>query len=146
MPSMPEARQCYPACQESIFGAVKFLDTNQRLQYLTNKLINQSVFYDLAGPPQPYLIGPADPACNPSRLARGEAMASELAEPFEMSFPAVSEHLKVRERRAGGARTQRAVPSAPAQTGADASKPLPSLEQRFERLDVSERSSAWRRK
>ena len=41
-----------------------------------------------------------------------------------MSFPAVSEHLKVLERRAGGARTQRAVPAAPAQTGAAAYRRL----------------------
>ncbi|PKA44971.1 transcriptional regulator [Rhizobium sullae] len=33
-----------------------------------------------------------------ARLARGKATASELAEPFEMSFPAVSKHLKVLER------------------------------------------------
>jgi DNA-binding transcriptional ArsR family regulator len=33
-----------------------------------------------------------------ARLGRGEATASELAEPFEMSFPAVSKHLKVLER------------------------------------------------
>ncbi len=33
-----------------------------------------------------------------ARLARGEASVSELAEPFEMSMPAVSKHLKVLER------------------------------------------------
>jgi DNA-binding transcriptional ArsR family regulator len=33
-----------------------------------------------------------------ARLAHGEATASQLAEPFEMSFPAVSKHLKVLER------------------------------------------------
>ena len=32
------------------------------------------------------------------RLAQGEAGVSELAEPFEMSLPAVSKHLKVLER------------------------------------------------
>ena len=32
------------------------------------------------------------------RLARGEASVTELAEPFEMSLPAVSKHLKVLER------------------------------------------------
>ena len=30
-------------------------------------------------------------------LARGEAMVSELAEPFAMSLPAISEHLRVLE-------------------------------------------------
>jgi DNA-binding transcriptional ArsR family regulator len=32
------------------------------------------------------------------RLARGEATVTELAEPFDMSLPAVSKHLKVLER------------------------------------------------
>src|SRR5712692_1398710 len=32
-----------------------------------------------------------------ARLARGPAMVSELAEPFAMSLPAVSRHLKVLE-------------------------------------------------
>ncbi len=33
-----------------------------------------------------------------SRLAEGEATVSELAEPFTMSLPAISRHLKVLER------------------------------------------------
>ena len=33
-----------------------------------------------------------------ARLARGETSVKELAEPFEMSLPAVSKHLKVLER------------------------------------------------
>ena len=33
-----------------------------------------------------------------SRLAEGEATVSELAEPFDMSLPAISRHLKVLER------------------------------------------------
>jgi DNA-binding transcriptional ArsR family regulator len=33
-----------------------------------------------------------------TRLARGEATVNELAEPFSMSLPAVSKHLKVLER------------------------------------------------
>jgi DNA-binding transcriptional ArsR family regulator len=33
-----------------------------------------------------------------ARLAAGEATVTELAEPFEMSLPAVSKHLKVLER------------------------------------------------
>jgi DNA-binding transcriptional ArsR family regulator len=33
-----------------------------------------------------------------ARLARGEAGVTELAEPFAMSLPAVSKHLKVLER------------------------------------------------
>ncbi len=33
-----------------------------------------------------------------SRLAEGEATVNELAEPFSMSLPAISHHLKVLER------------------------------------------------
>ena len=33
-----------------------------------------------------------------ARLARGEASVTELAEPFDMSMPAISKHLKVLER------------------------------------------------
>ncbi|MEQ1887361.1 MAG: metalloregulator ArsR/SmtB family transcription factor [Bryobacteraceae bacterium] len=33
-----------------------------------------------------------------ARLARGETSVTELAEPFEMSLPAVTKHLKVLER------------------------------------------------
>ncbi len=33
-----------------------------------------------------------------ARLARSEASVTELAEPFEMSMPAISKHLKVLER------------------------------------------------
>ena len=32
------------------------------------------------------------------RLSKGEANVNELAEPFEMSLPAISKHLKVLER------------------------------------------------
>ncbi len=33
-----------------------------------------------------------------ARLSRGEASVTELAEPFDMSMPAISKHLKVLER------------------------------------------------
>jgi DNA-binding transcriptional ArsR family regulator len=33
-----------------------------------------------------------------ARLAQGEATVTELAEPFDMSMPAISKHLKVLER------------------------------------------------
>ena len=33
-----------------------------------------------------------------ARLAEGEATVNELAEPFEMSLPAISQHIKVLER------------------------------------------------
>jgi len=33
-----------------------------------------------------------------ARLARGEATVNELAEPFELTLPAISKHIKVLER------------------------------------------------
>lgn len=43
-----------------------------------------------------------------ARLADGEASVTELAEPFEMSLPAVSKHLKVLERAGLVTRTRHA--------------------------------------
>lgn len=43
-----------------------------------------------------------------ARLAKGEANVNELAEPFEMSLPAISKHLKVLERAGLIVRGQRA--------------------------------------
>jgi DNA-binding transcriptional ArsR family regulator len=43
-----------------------------------------------------------------SRLADGEATVSELAEPFAVSLPAISRHLKVLERAGLIARTREA--------------------------------------
>jgi DNA-binding transcriptional ArsR family regulator len=43
-----------------------------------------------------------------ARLARGEASVSDLAEPFEISLPAVSRHLKVLEQAGLVSRTREA--------------------------------------
>jgi DNA-binding transcriptional ArsR family regulator len=43
-----------------------------------------------------------------ARLASGEASVTELAEPFEMSMPAISKHLKVLERAGLIARSREA--------------------------------------
>lgn len=43
-----------------------------------------------------------------ARLAEGEASVSQLAEPFEMSMPAVTKHLKVLERARLISRTRHA--------------------------------------
>jgi DNA-binding transcriptional ArsR family regulator len=53
-----------------------------------------------------------------ARLAKGEATVMELAEPFEMTQPAISQHLKVLEdaalisRRVDGARRPRRLAKA----------------------------------
>jgi DNA-binding transcriptional ArsR family regulator len=56
-----------------------------------------SVFSALADPTRRRIL---------SRLARGSASITELAEPFSMTLPAVSKHLRVLER-AGLVRRQR---------------------------------------
>lgn len=43
-----------------------------------------------------------------ARLLRGESSVSELAEPFAMSMPAISKHLKVLERAGLVARSREA--------------------------------------
>ena len=67
--------------------------------YLTYKLINRLVhrmsdqlsttFYALADPTRRAIL---------ARLATGACSVTELAEPFDMSMPAVSKHLRVLER------------------------------------------------
>jgi DNA-binding transcriptional ArsR family regulator len=60
-----------------------------------------------------------------ARLASGEASVTELAEPFEMSLPAVSKHLKVLQRAGLIARGREAqwrpcrLKAAPLQNAAD---------------------------
>lgn len=54
-----------------------------------------------------------------ARLAQGEATVSELAEPFPISLPAISRHLKVLER-AGLISRRRAAQSRPTSLRIDA--------------------------
>jgi len=77
-----------------------------------------------------------------ARLAQGEATANELAEPFEMTLPAVSKHIKVLEQ-AGlvvqGRRAQfrpcalDAAPLEELSTWAEQYRPV--WEARFDRMD-----------
>ena len=73
------------------------LDSQQVQLYLTNMLINRSDKYD---PLSATLSALADPTRRAilARLAQGERSVKDLAEPFAMSLPAVSKHLKVLER------------------------------------------------
>ena len=77
-----------------------------------------------------------------ARLAQGEATVNELAEPFEMSQPAISQHLKVLEdaglvvRRVEGTKRPRRLSKA----GLDAMDQWlamlrKALEKNYERLD-----------
>ena len=78
-----------------------------------------------------------------ARLASGQASVTELAEPFEMSLPAVSKHLKVLERAGLIERSRQAQwrpcrlearPLAQANTWLERYRRL--WEGRFQRLDV----------
>lgn len=78
-----------------------------------------------------------------ARLATGEATVTELAEPFEMSLPAVSRHLKVLERTGLIARGRDAqwrpcrLEAGPLRDVSDwVERYRRFWEQRFDRLDV----------
>src|SRR5436190_17065532 len=77
-----------------------------------------------------------------ARLARGAATVNELAEPFEMTLPAISKHIKVLERAGLVLRSQQAqyrpcaLDAAPLQevsTWAEQYRPV--WEARFDRMD-----------
>ena len=77
-----------------------------------------------------------------ARLASGECSVTELAEPFEMSMPAVSKHLRVLERAGLIARRREAqwrhcrIEAAPLKEVSDWAERYRSIwEQRLDRLD-----------
>lgn len=67
--------------------------------YLTVALINQMVRNDI-DPLSATFAALADPTRRAilARLMSGECSVTQLAEPFDMSMPAISKHLKVLER------------------------------------------------
>ena len=73
--------------------AKKFLLTISNLLYklllMTTELNLDSAFSALADPTRRAIL---------ARLASGEATVNELAEPFDMSQPAISQHLKALEQ------------------------------------------------
>src|SRR5713101_8252997 len=77
-----------------------------------------------------------------ARLAGGAATVNELAEPFEMTLPAISKHIKVLERAGLVIRAQRAqyrpcaLDAAPLeQVSTWAEQYRPVWEARFDRMD-----------
>lgn len=77
-----------------------------------------------------------------ARLAEGEASVNELAEPFDLSLPAISKHLKVLERAGLVTRSQRAqyrpcaldpAPLREVSTWTEQYRPI--WEARFDRMD-----------
>jgi DNA-binding transcriptional ArsR family regulator len=77
-----------------------------------------------------------------SRLSQGEASVTELAEPFSMSMPAISKHLKVLEKANLISRGKEAqwrpckLEAAPLEAAADWVEQYRAIwEARFDRLD-----------
>jgi DNA-binding transcriptional ArsR family regulator len=77
-----------------------------------------------------------------ARLAEGEATVNELAEPFEMTLPAISKHIKVLERAGLVVRARQAqyrpcaldaTPLEEVSTWAEQYRPV--WEARFDRMD-----------
>ena len=78
----------------------KMLDKGAQNHLLTDGLSNRLVNYYGRRPPQPHLLRPrgSHPPGDPGAARLGRDSVTELAEPFEMSLPAISKHLKVLER------------------------------------------------
>ena len=76
------------------------MTTACRLLYLTYKLIKLLVNYVQADHLSATFAALADPTRRAilARLASGDASVTQLAEPFDMTMPAISRHLKVLER------------------------------------------------
>jgi len=77
-----------------------------------------------------------------ARLARGEATVNELAEPFDLTLPAISKHIKVLERAGLVVRGQQAQyrpctldPAPLEEISAWAEQYRPVWEARFDRMD-----------
>jgi DNA-binding transcriptional ArsR family regulator len=111
--------------------------------YLTCRLIN-SLVQHMADQLSTTFAALADPTRRASlaRLARGECSVTELAEPFDMSMPAVSKHLRVLERAGLIARGREAqwrpcrIEAGPLKEVADWTERYRNLwEQRLDRLD-----------
>jgi DNA-binding transcriptional ArsR family regulator len=111
--------------------------------YLTFRLIN-SLVQHMADQLSTTFAALADPTRRAilARLARGECSVTELAEPFDMSMPAVSKHLRVLERAGLIARGREAqwrpcrIEAGPLKEVADWTERYRNLwEQRLDRLD-----------
>lgn len=77
-----------------------------------------------------------------ARLAEGEASVNELAEPFELTLPAISKHIKVLEQAGLVVRSRHAQyrpctldPTRLEEISAWAERYRPVWESRFERMD-----------
>jgi DNA-binding transcriptional ArsR family regulator len=76
------------------------LDTNVCEHYITFRFCNYTVMHRSSARLDATFAALADPTRRAilARLSKGEASVMDLAEPFAMSQPAISKHLKVLER------------------------------------------------
>jgi DNA-binding transcriptional ArsR family regulator len=78
------------------------VDFIPRETYITDRLYNQAVTEEMQQPDplSTTFAALADPTRRAilARLAKGEASVKDLSEPFDMSQPAISKHLRVLER------------------------------------------------
>jgi DNA-binding transcriptional ArsR family regulator len=121
------------------------LDIGHRAMYLTCKLFNRTVHHGMSPDRLSTTFSAlADPTRRAilARLVSGEVSVTDLAEPFEMSLPAVSKHLKVLERAGLIARGREAqwrpcrLESGPLKDAADWLEHYRRFwEQSFDRLD-----------
>ena len=81
-------------------GANGGIDRRARHPYNTNWLCNYIVMQSATNQLDATFAALADPTRRAilARLAKGEATVTQLAEPFAMTQPAISKHLKVLER------------------------------------------------
>lgn len=83
------------------FFPIFLLDDQEKGLYFTNELINHMVQYEAT---VDHLSSTFSALADPTRrqilatLKNGEVTVKELAEPFSMSLPAITKHLKVLER------------------------------------------------
>jgi DNA-binding transcriptional ArsR family regulator len=94
-------REAIPFAQRRVSIQVLDTPTEIAILYLTDRLSNEMVNQEMTSDQLSLIFGAlADPTRRAilERLTEGEATVSELAEPFEMSLPAISKHLKVLER------------------------------------------------
>jgi DNA-binding transcriptional ArsR family regulator len=114
--------------------------------HLTNALFNRLAQYSMQTDHLSATFAAlADPTRRAilARLAMGETSVTELAEPFDMSLPAISKHLKVLERAGLVARSREAqwrpckLEAKPLKDAANWIEEYRKFwEQRFDRLDV----------
>lgn len=89
-----------PGLQPQTPGSQNLLDEEILLAYIPERLFNHLVIFMIPHSLDTTFAALADPTRRAilARLALGEATVMELAEPFAMTQPAISKHIKVLEK------------------------------------------------